>query len=218
MKIQNIIIIVVLSIFLTSCTTTRYYSDSTALIRINQVNNSLWQGIYNTSYLQDMRFPAIDLTTAGNSDPTKTTFNGFTVYQFSPTRYEELESTFQYPHIEDGFYTYNVIPHFHWSLKSNITSKQCITWGVQYSCANIMDYFYPMQTRKMTFCYSGNYANRHIFSVMNNITVINRENSRQCLFRVFRDATNTTDNLTQEAILLEFDIHYYYKRYGEEIN
>jgi len=174
---------------------------------------------YNKTYLQDMCFPAVDLTLAGNNDPTKTTYRGFTVYAFSPTNYDELETTFQYPHIEDGSMTYNVTPHFHWTMTKNLTKRECIVWGGDYSCANIDGYFNTTTTVKKTFCFdAGQTANKHIYSEMNNITLPFYSNSRQCLIRIFRDAVNTSDTLTEQAILLEFDIHYRYKKYGELIS
>lgn len=187
------------------------YTDRAIANAINTENSKI--------YLQDMRFPAVDLTTNSVNDPVKTTYKGFIIWGFQTNKYQELESSFQYPHIEDGFATYVVIPHFHWTLSDNLTTRRCIVWGVQYSCANIGDYFYPTVTQKKQFCLNaGNTANLHIYSVLNNITVLNRQNSRQCFFRIFRDGTNTSfDNMTNTALLAEFDIHYYYKKYGELI-
>lgn len=185
---------------------------------INSKQNYLYY-LNTRTYLQDMRFPAIDLTTAGNNDPTKITYKNFIAWAFSPTSYNELESAFQYPHIEDGIMTYDVTPHFHWTLSANTTSNQCIVWGVEYNCANINDYFFSNnRIVKKQFCINGNTANKHIYSVLNNITLPFYSNSRQCFMKLFRDATNTSDNLTQSAILLEFDIHYHYKKYGEQID
>ena len=222
---NNKIILVIAAIFLLGLFIFLSISTISALSKYNYVRiNNLSDEINNISnelnktYLQDIRFPAIDLTTNNVNDPDKSTFKGFQTWFFSPTKYAELESLFQYPHIENGFPTYVVRPHFHWSLINNVSNNQCIVWGVQYNCANINGFFNRTTTIKKRFCISGNVAYKHIFSEMDNITVLNRENSRQCIFRIFRDATNITDNLTQSVALIEFDIHYYYKKYGQIIS
>ena len=117
----------------------------------------------------------------------------------------------------------DIVPHVHWTPKANAAANECVKWGLEYTWANVGDVFplteiiYTDATDDTTQTEQGVtlVANTHYVSYFtlppNGLPMTSgagKEISSMLVCRLFRDATDPTDDYTDDAGLLEFDFHY----------
>jgi len=159
---------------------------------------------------EDLRFPiqSVRLQGTSNLPEYETLINGVLGLAFSPTTMEQVYLTIQTPHNRISNTT--IFPHFHWTYKTAGVGN--VVWCMEYSCANINATFPITSTKCITQTANG-LLKHHMTDMIhleNNLTA-----SSMCSIRLYRDATNINDTFTQDALLLEFDIHYLSYQIGE---
>jgi len=167
---------------------------------------------------EDLRFPAVSTKLGGTNDPTFLVFKtngtgsqGVFVYWFSKTVEQELYFACQLPHsYQEGT---GIYPHVHWVPKTNGASGALVSWGLEYTWANMSTTY-----GDSTIIYANSHivndavlvAGRHYLSSFATISGTGKTISSMLICRVFRDATGAglTDDYDDEAGLLEIDFHY----------
>lgn len=165
------------------------------------------------NYYEDLRFPAMDMTKGGVTDPTASSFiNGTRLLYFQPsTANQELFLEVQLPHgWREGTTIY---PHFHW-LPTTINAGN-VTWCFEYGWANRDDVFANETTTSCTTDESMNATNRHQMSDSITISASGKTYSSMIIGRIYRASVATTDTYPNDAGLLEFDIHYINEKFGQ---
>lgn len=116
---------------------------------------------------------------------------------------EEVYFMIQLPHaIKEGSI---IKPHIHWVAKSNEASKK-VRWGMSYSFANI-DASIPNATVIYVDADTNNNADTHLVGYFPDIPLPNMKISGMLIIKLFRNSSSVNDTYTDEAYLLEFDIH-----------
>jgi len=101
-------------------------------------------------------------------------------------------------------------PHFHWTYKTAGAGN--VVWCMEYSCSSV-DTIFPTTSTKCITQTANGLLKHHMTDMIhleNNLTA-----SSMCSMRLYRNATNTNDTFTQDALLLEFDVHYLSYQIGE---
>ena len=168
----------------------------------------------------DERVPVSSTRLGGSKDPGYAVFKtngagsqGVFVYWFDDDAEEELYFSLQLPHT----FALNTAlePHVHWIPAANGSAGQVVSWGLEYTWADIG------QTFGDTAIISGNahypadaslVAGRHYLTDLGTIaatTTAGTVVSSMLVCRVFRDATGAlkTDSYADDAGLLEIDFH-----------
>jgi len=179
--------------------------------------------VLDTVVFDDLRVPVTSTTKGGTKDPGFTVWKtngagsqGVFLYWFDASAEEELYFTCQLPH---GYkLDTTIVPHVHWTPKTTADgnpANQIVRWGLEYVWAD-MGSDYAANT---TIVYGSTHvpadanvvAGRHYYTAFTTLTPpaeAGKGLSSMLVCRVFRDATNPTDNYEQDAGLLEIDFHY----------
>jgi hypothetical protein len=189
------------------------------IAELNRVNSSF----VNSNYWDDLRVPVSSTNLGGSKDPgySKLLDNGagsqgvFT-YWFDASTEEEIYFSCQLPHnYIPGSY---LRPHVHWVPKSNGSAGQVVSWGLEYTWANLGVVFGNtsilygnVSTPSETLV-----ANKHYVTKLGQIDGTSKAYSSMLVCRLFRDATGAgaTDSYTADAGLLEIDFHYNLNGFG----
>jgi len=178
--------------------------------RIAGGDNAVWN---------DIRIAAENTRLQGGSDPDYLQFktngsgsNGVYAYRFDATTPEEVFFSVQIPH--NYMLGSDLDAHVHWVPTADGTSGQVVSWGLEYTIANIGDVFGNTSIA---------YGNTHIPAddvlaqdkhYLTEVTTIDGSGidsvSTMLMCRLFRDAggAGKTDDYASDAALLEFDLHY----------
>ena len=166
----------------------------------------------------DLRVPVLSTKLGGTKDPDFTkvlddgdSSQGVFSYLFSASTEEELYFMVQMPHAwKQGTALH---PHVHWSPVANGSAGQKVSWGLEYSVAEIGPTF-----GDTTIIYGDTttpdetlVADRHYLTELSYISMSSVDSvSTMLVCRVFRDATGGggTDDYANDAALLEIDFHY----------
>ncbi|GAG06688.1 unnamed protein product, partial [marine sediment metagenome] len=96
-------------------------------------------------------------------------------------------------------------PHIHWIPKSNEAGKT-VRWGMAYSFANIGALF-PVETTIYVDAVTNNNADTHLVGYFPDISLSAMKISSILIIKVFRNSSSGFDTYTDDAYLLEFDLH-----------
>jgi len=167
---------------------------------------------------EDLRVPLSSAKLGGVHDPGYAMIQtngagsqGVGAYVFDAGTEEELFFECQMPHCwKPGT---NIKPHVHWSPTVNGIGGQQVSWGLEYSWANIGSEF-----AATTLIYGDEHypadsilvADRHYMTSLGTISGTGKTISSMLACRVFRDAGGWGghDNYASDAALLEIDFHY----------
>lgn len=161
---------------------------------------------------EDLRFPASAIKTQGAVNvPNFEVFRPNTYsYTFSQSIMQQAYVTAQIPHSRAE--NTKIEPHFHWSQVG--VNNGNVVWCVEYTWANINEIFPTTETKCITDTADGT-SYKHYMTEMIEINGNNKSLSSMLNMRIYRDVTNINDTLNEKAYLLEFDIHYYANKLGE---
>lgn len=136
---------------------------------------------------------------------------GVFLYWFDAASVEQVYFNAQFPH--NQFLNAPVIPHIHWTPKSNGTAGQKVSWGLEYAWTEIGQTF-----GNTSIVYSATrfpndsalVAGKHYITSFGPIAGKNGTVSNVLVCRLFRDATGAggTDDYAADAGALYFDFHY----------
>ena len=166
----------------------------------------------------DIRVPALSTKKGGSKEPGLVKFldngagsQGILTYQFDDSAEEELYFAVQIPHAwKQGT---NLHPHVHWSPTVNGGVGEVVSWGLEYSFAEITNVFpdsvlmygnEPIHSGDLV-------AKRHYLTELGIIDMTAVDSvSPMILCRIFRDATGSgkTDDYGNDVALLEIDFHF----------
>jgi len=158
---------------------------------------------------EDIRFPASVIKVAGASNIPGWDSTNFG-YDFSSSTMEQAFFTAQMPHARKA--GTNIKPHFHWQTSNNNAGN--VVWCIEYSWANI-DGSFPSTTTQCVTDSSQRDSTKHLMTSEIIISGTGKTYSSQLKGRIYRDATNAADTYGSDALLLEFDIHYYLDKLGD---
>lgn len=175
----------------------------------------------------DLRVAGTMTKPQGSNDPDFSLFKdngagstGVWIYWFDKDAIEELWFNIQIPHdYKEGTH---IKPHVHWVPKSTGDTDEYVKWGLEYHWSNMGDPFdttsfaYSDASQGSTATTSEDtemQADKHYVSVLddgsgNGITGTNKTISSMLNCRLFRVATDATDDYPDDAGLLEIDFHY----------
>lgn len=183
-------------------------------------NNSFSGDIeYLDTYWDDLKVPITSTKLGGSKDPgfekafSSGASQGVFTYFFDASSEEELYFPVQLPHCwKEGT---DISPHVHWFPKVSGASGQKVSWGLEYTWANLSDVF-----GNTTIIYGNQHVptgdtilqpgKHYLTPIGDNINGSGKTLSSMLLCRVFRDAggTGATDDYTGDAGLLEIDFHH----------
>lgn len=116
---------------------------------------------------------------------------------------EEVYFVIQLPHsIKEGS---AIKPCVHWTPKSNEAGK-VVRWGMSYSFANMNETF-SAETTIYAEAVTNNDADKHIVGHFPDIPLPTMKIASMFVIKFFRNSSSGFDTYTDEAYLLEFDIH-----------
>jgi len=168
----------------------------------------------------DLRFPALSLKLLGFSDPDPVQLaddgagsTGVYSLGFSNTQDQEVFCAVQLPHEwKEGS---DIYPHVHWAPNAATVGDEGVTWALEYSWANIgvvdgvgtpvafgntstitiddIDTFTAKEHRMINFA---------------PVSATGKTFSSMLMCRLYRDVSDPSDDYGDDALLLEFDIHY----------
>jgi hypothetical protein len=170
---------------------------------------------------EDLRYPASSIGLRGNTDPDWVQLaddgsrsTGVYVLGFDDTTEEEVYCAVQLPHEwKEGS---NIYAHVHWTPPSGTASlTKGVRWGLEYTWANIgvvdgsgtpatfgnTSIIYVTDSDTFT-------ADEHRMINFAAIDATGKTFSSMLICRLFRDAASSSDDYADDALLLEFDIHY----------
>lgn len=172
------------------------------------------EGINTEGMWDDLRVPVFSTKKGGSKVPawTKVKDNGagsqgvFT-YFFDSGSEEELYFAVQFPH--SWQLGTDIEAHVHWIANSAGGTGQRVTWGLEYSWANIGDVMgnTTIITGDVNHLDEDIVAKKHYLTELGTIDGTGKSFSSMMLCRIFRDATAGTDTYTSDAGLLEIDFH-----------
>ena len=182
-----------------------------------------------TTY-DDLRVPVSATTNGGTKDPDFAVFKtdgsgsqGVFLQWFSATIEEELYFDVQMPHNwKEGS---DIEPHIHWTPKTTGATGEFVKWGLEYTWSNVNEVFgdttiiYSDVTSETTATVSGDTVmteGKHHITDIGTISATGKTLSSMLVCRIFRDATDTDDDYTYDAGLLEIDFHYEIDSLGSE--
>ncbi len=156
----------------------------------------------------DLPVAVLASKTQGSNQPTFQRFmqngnsQGIFLYSFAQNAEQETYFSFQLPHSYiDGT---DLRPHVHWAQPSTATGN--ITWGIEYSWANIGDIFTTPQIVKGSQAADAT-LNKHMYYGLPYINGAGKRFSSQFVSRIFRAGNDATDTYNSPAFLLEFGFH-----------
>jgi len=173
---------------------------------------------------EDLKVPVLSTKSGGTKDPNfKKAFDngsgsqGVFTYYFDPNVEEELYFAVQLPH--NWMIGSDIEPHVHWIPEGNGAVSELVSWGLEYTWADIGGVF-----GNTTILYSNTHFpadsafvdGKHYITGLGSISGTGKTFSSMLICRVFRDATGSgeTDSYTSDAGLLEVDFHYQVDSFG----
>jgi len=179
---------------------------------------------------EDLRIAAESTRAGGTKDPDFAVFKtdgsgsqGVFLLWFDKATEEELYFSVQLPHAwKQGSDLY---PHVHWTPAANGGANECVRWGLEYTWANVSGTFgdttiiYTDATDGSTATVQGDesvVAGKHYISAFDALDATDKTLSSMLVCRVFRDATDSTDDYNADAGLLEIDFHYQIDAFGSD--
>lgn len=160
----------------------------------------------NTEW-EDFRVAVNNIKVPATKNPDWVSYKGGLILSFENQEIgeneEEVYFLIQLPHsIKEGS---TIKPHIHWIAKSNEESK-VVRWGISYSFANI-DAVFPNETIIYVNAATNNAANKHVCAYFPDIPLPDMLISGILIIKLFRNSSSGSDTYTDEAYLLEFDLH-----------
>jgi hypothetical protein len=168
---------------------------------------------------EDLRVPVTSTKLGGTKDPGFAVFKdngsgsqGVFINWFDKTTEEELYFAVQVPHCYK--LGSDIEPHVHWTPAANGGAGAVVSWGLEYTWAEIGSSFGNTSIIYSNTHYPGDgslVAGKHYLTDFATISGdgINSVSSMLCC-RVFRDAggTGATDDYDDDAGLIEIDFHF----------
>jgi len=161
---------------------------------------------------EDLRFPAsvIKVTGASNIPGWDATNYG---YDFDASTMEQAYFIAQFPHSRKS--GTNVDTHFHWQTAD--ANAGDVVWCIEYTWANINGQFGAVSYECNVDSATGD-ATQHLMTPQGEISGSGFGSSSIMKGRLFRNATDPRDTYANDALLLEFDIHYKVDKLGETVS
>lgn len=173
--------------------------------------NNQWVCSSDVTLTEDLRFPIEQIGVRGvtNKPDYEIFMNNTQALAFDDTTMEQAFITMQLPHgrVENS----TLKAHWHWASNGQSPNGN-VVWCLEISCANINEVFGDTIIRCVTDEAGLQY--KHMITEQINLTNT-LDISSVCLIRIYRDATNGNDNMSGDASLFEFDLHYKAKNVGE---
>ncbi len=209
-------------IHLTTLGSERMTIDNSGNTRIGDgTNNTYIENDGSLSYegtatrWDDIKVPVTSTKKEGTKPPGYDIFKnngsgsqGVISYKFDPDSEKELYFTVQLPHAwKEGS---SIEPHVHWSAKTNVGSSS-VVWAIEYTWINIGDVFPDTSTISGSTTHPSVgtvLAYEHALTEIGVIDGTGKVISSMLLCRIYRDATNPTDDYNNDAYLFEIDFHY----------
>lgn len=160
----------------------------------------------NTEW-EDFRVAVNNIKVPATKNPDWISYKGGLILSFGNEEIvgneEEVYFLIQIPHsIKEGS---TIKPHIHWIPKSNEANK-AVRWGMSYSFANI-DSSFPAETTIHVNASTNNDADKHIVGYFPDIPLPDMKISGILIIKLFRNSSSGSDTYTDDAYLLEFDLH-----------
>lgn len=161
----------------------------------------------NNTEWEDCRVAVNHVKVPATKNPDWTPYKGGLILSFGAeaieANEEEVYFMIQLPHaIKEGS---TIKPHVHWVAKADEANK-AVRWGMSYSFANI-DASFPAETIIYVNGETNNDANKHLVAYFPDIVLSTMLISGMLIIKLFRNSSSGSDTYTDEAYLLEFDIH-----------
>ena len=179
-----------------------------------------------TPVYDDLRVPVTSIKTGGVKDPTFSQYldNGAGsrgVYGWSfadqgvAGNEEELFFSVQLPHsYKHGT---DITPHVHWSVLVGGAANEFVKWGLEYTWANIDGTFGSTTIITSDASSAANATTsgdttlsvgKHYVSELSGITGTSKTISSMLVCRIFRNSSDSDDDLAQAAFAHEVDFHF----------
>ncbi len=165
--------------------------------------------IYANTFWDDLRFPAQAINPPGlPSDPARDSNDG--TFLFNPTGIDLLMGIAQLPH--SWSIGTPLRPHIHWSPIDVNTGS--VFWRLEYQSASI-DQAFPGSWTTLDITHAGSgTAEMHQVISLGSITTTGLGLSTIFKWRLSRQGDEASDTYTDQARLLEFDMHFEIDRPG----
>ncbi len=133
---------------------------------------------------------------------------GVWAYAFDAGAEEELSFTVQMPHSWNGTI---ICPHLHWSPANDNSGS--VVWGIEYTWIEYNSSTpntFPATTIETKTAAITTSDHKHLITEFTGITPSSDQDniSSILVMRLFRDATNGSDDYNSDAFGLSFDLHY----------
>ena len=171
----------------------------------------------HTGY-EDLRVPMTSIKLAGVKNPDFVQFKddgaaskGVYVWAFDDAAEEEMFFSVQMPHgYNEGT---DIDPHVHWAPDGNGGAGDVVSWGLEYTWANIGGDFGNSVIISANAHFPADAAlvgDRHYRTDLPDIAGAGKTISSVLVCRIFRDATGAlqVDDYGNDAFLFEFDFHF----------
>lgn len=166
------------------------------------------------TYWDDLRAPVNMAKLRGTADPTWTDAVGGQTLMFPPAQMKEIYFILQLPHsyIEGT----DIVPHVHWVYGANTVGESC-RWGLEYWWNEDGVFLGGPTTIYVNTPLSNNDAVMPFTTSFAAIDGTGHTISSIINCRIFRDATDASDNYTSNVYLFEFDIHFETDGHGSSV-
>lgn len=161
----------------------------------------------NCTEWEDCRVAVNNVKVPATKNPDWVAYKGGLLLSFGAeaveANEEEVYFMIQLPHaIKEGS---TIKPHVHWIAKADEATK-IVRWGMTYSFANI-DADFPAETAIYINGETNNDADKHLVAYFPDIPLPTMKISGMLIIKFFRNSSSASDTYTDEAYLLEFDVH-----------
>ena len=153
----------------------------------------------------DLRAPVNQGKLKGTADPTWTDAVGGQVLLFPINVDKEIYFILQFPH--DYAEGTDIVPHVHWCYAANLVGGS-VRWGMEYWWLEEGQVIGGSDTIYALTPAANNDALTLYRTSLPGISGTGHKISSILNCRIFRDADDVSDNYSNNAYLLEFDIHY----------
>jgi len=196
------LVLIILVIPFTGCTAGDLTSYDTFYLHDLTVEGNFW---LTDTVWDDLRAPVNQGKLKGTADPIWSDAVGGQTLVFSPTLMKEVYFILQLPHsYKEGT---SIIPHVHWVYGANTVGQSC-RWGLEYWWNEDNVFLGGSNTIYVNTNLSNNDAVMPFLTSFPTIDGTGHTISSILNCRLFRDATDISDNYTSNVYLFEFDIHY----------
>jgi hypothetical protein len=181
--------------------------------------------VSNDSNWDDLRVNILSVRVPAAAGPDFVQFKddgaastGVFTYAFDPASEEQVYFSTQLPHQWKEEST--IYPHIHWTPAVSGTAGQKVSWGLEYTMANVLGTF-GNTTIVSSNAHIGTdttlaAGKMYITPLGPGIDMTGQVLSTVLICRLFRDATGAlnTDDLAQDALGLSVDFHYEIDAFG----